>query len=296
VSARAFAIVNPAAGAGRSGRAWPRLVRILTHSGFALEWAATSRPGEATDLARRAVAAGHTLVVAVGGDGTVNEVVNGITRGDGTPLASLGILATGRGRDVCRNFGIPRSPVSAARALANGREITADLGLVRFENTQRFFAIATGVGFDADVARRAQGRRGAGTVPYLIGVLQALGRHRPRSMTVSGDVTWSGAGTMVVVANGPFYGGGMNIAPAADPKDGVLDVIVIGDIGRVELVRWLPALYRGTHVKNRHVATARARALRIDAREMLPVHVDGEPIASTPIDVTICAGALRLRV
>lgn len=292
---RAFAIVNPAAGAGATGRSWPGLATLLSRLGLELDAVTTTRPREATELARRAVAAGHSLVVAVGGDGTVNEVVNGITGADGRPLATLGVIATGRGRDVCRNFGIPRAPDAAARALVGGRETVADLGHVELPDGPRFFVNAIGAGFDADVARRAQGRRGPGTVPYLVGVFQAVAHHRARPVAITGDVTWSGPATAVVVANGAFYGGGMKIAPAAAVADGALDLVLLGDFGRLELVRWLPSVYRGTHVRHPRVVVAPVRALRIAGPMALPVHVDGEPAGTTPISVGIRPRALRLR-
>ncbi|MBI1734623.1 MAG: diacylglycerol kinase family lipid kinase [Candidatus Rokubacteria bacterium] len=292
---RAFAIVNPVAGGGETGRRWPRLAALLAHASFPVESVCTSAPGEATQLARRAVTDGHCLVVAVGGDGTVNEVVNGITGEDGTSLAALGVIPTGRGRDVCRNLAIPRDPDAAARVLSTGVDCAADLGVARLGARARFFVSAVGVGFDADVARRAQTRRGPGTIPYLLGVLGALAHHRPRPVHVSGDVTWAGAATAVVVANGAFYGGGMKIAPDADAADGVLDLVILGALGRAELLWRLPTVYRGTHVRHPKVVTARARAVTVAARDPLPVHVDGEPAGTTPVEVTVRPGALRIR-
>jgi YegS/Rv2252/BmrU family lipid kinase len=295
VGQRAFAVVNPAAGAGATRRLWPRLAASLRASGLDVEVAMTTRPAEGTDLARRAVDAGHSLVIAVGGDGTVNEVVNGITSVEGPPRATLGVIATGRGRDVCRNFGIPRPPAEAARLIATGRDTLADLGEVEFATGPRLFATAIGTGFDADVARRAQGRRGPGTLPYLLGVIQALGSYRPRPIELTGDVRWRGDVTAVVVANGAFYGGGMKIAPPATATDGVLDVVVLGAMRRLELLRWLPRLYPGTHTRHPGIALYPARTIRIDAPVPLPVHVDGEPSGTTPITVRVRPGALRVR-
>jgi YegS/Rv2252/BmrU family lipid kinase len=292
---RAFAVVNPAAGAGDTGRRWPALAERLARSNVILDVALTAGHGDATGLARSAVEAGHSLVVAVGGDGTVNEVINGITSADGRPLATLGVIATGRGRDVCRNLAIPREPDAAVAVLAAGSDHMADLGVVGVGGSSRLFVGAVGIGFDADVARRAHGRRGHGTIPYLLGVLAALARHRPSAVDLAGDFRWAGAATAVIVANGASYGGGMKIAPAADTADGRLDLVILGDLGRAELLWRLPSVYRGTHVRHPKVLTGTVRALTVSACPGLPVHVDGEPIGTTPAAIALKAAALRVR-
>jgi YegS/Rv2252/BmrU family lipid kinase len=295
VAVRALAIVNPAAGAGATARLWPALAAQLREHGLDLDVATTAGPRDGIALARRAVDEGRSLVVAVGGDGTVNEVVNGITGESGGPRATLGVIATGRGRDVCRNFGIPRPPAEAARALVSGIDVPVDAGEVELADGPRLFINAVGAGFDADVARRAQGRRGPGTLPYLVAVVEALASYAPRPVEITGDIRWSGLVTAVVVANGAYFGGGMKVAPAATVTDGVLDTVVLGAMGRLELLRWLPRIYPGTHVRHPRVGMLPARAVRIDAPGPLPVHVDGEPVGSTPVTVRVRARALRVR-
>lgn len=273
---------------------WPELADRLRAAGLDFDVAFTRAPGEAVALARRAGGDGCSLVVAVGGDGTVNEVVNGLAAGPTPP--ALGVLATGRGRDVCRNLGIERDPRRALARLVAGRDSTIDLGQIEWAGGRRWFLTATGAGFDADVARRAQSHAWPGTLPYLIGVVQALRAHAPVSTTVkTDDWSWSGRATAVVVANGAWFGGGMHIAPGADPADGSLDAVVLGDVGRLELLRWLPALYRGTHLRHPNVFLRRCREVVVDAATPLPVHVDGEPIATTPVRVTISPASLRVR-
>lgn len=290
---RVVLIANPHA-SRFSGRQRDRVVAALA-AGHKVEVLQTTHPGQATALASQAVAGGVELVAVLGGDGTVNEVVNGITADDGTPRAALGVIATGRGRDVCRNLSIPRDPDAAAAALSSGTDRVADLGLAHSTHGARLFVGAVGIGFDAEVARRAQRWRGPGTVPYLLGVLGALAHHRPRAVQISGDVAWAGAATAVVLANGAFYGGGMKIAPAADPTDGLLDLVILGDLGRAELLWRLPTVYRGTHVRHPKVVAAAVRGVTISASDALPVHVDGEPAGTTPVAVTVRSGALRVR-
>jgi diacylglycerol kinase (ATP) len=260
------------------------------------EHAETRGPGDGERLAREAAASGAALVVAVGGDGTLNEVVNGV-RSAGVEV-SVGAVLTGRGCDACRNFGVPRDPLAAVAALADGEDARFDLGRAEWmDGRRRWFAISAGAGFDAAVARRAQTWRMRGTLPYLAAVLATVHRHRPVDAVLEMDGVAEPPTpiTAVVAANGRWFGGGMKIAPQADPADGALDVVVLGALGRLELLRWLPTIYPGTHVRHPRVRVRRARRLRVSGGA-LPTHLDGEPAAATPITLAIEPGALRLRV
>lgn len=293
---RAFVVVNPAAGGGRARRRWPALRDALAAAGVEVAWAETSGPGAATALAREAAAA-WPLVVAAGGDGTVNEVVNGLVDDAGRARATLGVLPLGRGGDAARNLGLARTPRAAVARLAAGEDVTIDLGRATPTGAAaRWFVDAAGVGLDAEVAARAAGR-GGGTLPYLLGVARALRAHRAVDTVVrlDGAPAWSGCASAVIAANGPCFGGGMRIAPAADLCDGLLDVVVLGDLGRGELLRWLPRVYRGTHLANPKVTVRRARTLAVAAARPRPLEVDGELWGTTPATLDVGAGALRVR-
>jgi YegS/Rv2252/BmrU family lipid kinase len=295
---RAFVVVNPAAGDGRTARVWRRLGAELTRLGLVFEVAETRRPGDGAELARRAAASGWPLVVAVGGDGTLNEVVNGVTDGQGEPLATTGAILTGRGCDAWRNIGLARDWSLAARRLIDGTDAALDLGAAEWpDGSRRYFVSAAGAGFDAVVARRAVSRSGSGTLPYLRAILESLVAHRacPAALEVDDGAMLAGPLTTAVVANGAYFGGGMKIAPSADAADGLLDLVVVGDLGRAELLRWLPALYRGRHLASSKVTTRRVRRVVVSAAGPLPTHVDGEPAADTPVTFRVCPRALRLR-
>lgn len=236
------------------------------------------------------------LVVAVGGDGTLHEIVNGVTGEDARPRAAVGVVMTGRGRDACRNFGVPRNPLDAARRVVAGREMRWDLGLARWLGGSRYFVNAAGVGFDALVAAHAARLGGSGTVPYLRAVLGSLLAYRPMELTVDSDGAgeWRGQAAGIIVANGAHFGGGMRIAPGADPADGALDLVRLGAFGRLELLAWLPTIYWGGHLGNAKVALARVRHARIAAPASPLVQLDGEVCGATPLEITVCAGALRL--
>ena len=262
----------------------------------------TRAPGHGRALAAAAVATGAELVVAVGGDGTLNEVVNGVTDADGRPLAAVGALLTGRGRDAARTLGLPRDPRRAAERLVHGGETRRDLGLVRRALARdgvdrRFFLTAAGAGFDAVVATRAATMSGRGTIPYLRAVAASLRAHRPwtLALAVDGAPARPVSVTGVVFANGPCFGGGMRVAPGADPADGLLDLVVLGDLGRLELARWLPTLYWGGHLRHPRVTREHARSVVVTGEMPVPLQLDGEPWGHSPFEVTVCAGALRLR-
>src|SRR5581483_5136137 len=285
--ARAFVVLNPAAGGGRARRRWPALRAALAAAGVEVAWAETAGPGAATALAREA-AARWPLVVAAGGDGTVNEVVNGLVDEAGVARATLGVLPLGRGGDAARNLGLARTPAAAVARLAAGDDVAVDLGRVEAAGAApRWFVDAAGVGLDADVAARAAG--GGGTLPYLLGVARAVGRHRPTETVVRVDdgPVWTGAASAVIVANGPCFGGGMRVAPAADPRDGRLDVVVLGALGRAELLWWLPRVYRGGHLANPEVRVHRARRVRVDAAQARPLEIDGELGGTTPVTFAV---------
>jgi diacylglycerol kinase family enzyme len=247
-------------------------------------------------LAAEAARARVPLVVAVGGDGTLNEVVNGLLPLREEYPVTVGALLTGRGRDACRNLGLARDPLRAARRLVDGSPVARDVGLARWPGGQRFFVGWAGAGFDAVVAERAGGR--GGCLVYLGAVLTSLYHYRTVEVRVRLDdvEAWAGPAASAVVCNGGSFGGGMRIAPAARPDDGLLDVVLLGALGRPELVRWLPTLYWGGHLANPKVRTWRAGRVRIDAAPPALVELDGELGARTPLEVSIFPGALRLLV
>jgi diacylglycerol kinase (ATP) len=283
-------IVNPVAGGGRAARAvdWlaaqNAVVRIAT------------RRGQAEELA--AAAAGHDRVVAVGGDGTVQEVVNGLLASASPP--ALGLIPIGTGNDLSRSLGVPRD-LAAAWEVATGTATRA-LDVARATNgdgAERWFASAGGVGFDAQVAAAMAQRRGwqASRGGYLLTTLTELRRFANCHVRVTIDEeSWEGAVLFVAAANGAYYGGGMRIAPDAEVDDGRLDVCVVGDISRRTALRQLPHLYRGTHVRHPAVSMHAGARVRIEGAAETRIHLDGEPFGGLPLTVVLHPGALQVAV
>ena len=289
-------IVNPTAGAGRAARLVPWLRdRLSIRPDVRLH--VTTRRGEAEEIAGAAGAGGSDRVVAVGGDGTVQEVVNGLCGGSGT--TQLGIVPVGSGNDLARSLGLPRDP-GEAWGVAIGRSTRRiDVGLAtNGEGRQRWFASAGGTGFDAQVVAVMSQRRGwaasrAGYLATAIAELRRL-RNRPVNVRLDGGPPIAGPTFMVAFANGAFYGGGMRIAPDAAVDDGLLDVCLVGDMTRLVALGQVPHLYRGTHVGHRLISMFRVARIEVDGDPTVRVHLDGEPFGRLPLSVTVEPGRLAV--
>jgi diacylglycerol kinase (ATP) len=285
-------IVNPTAGGGRAARLIPWLRERLALRPE-VELFVTRRPGDAEERTRSAAARGHDRVVAVGGDGTVQEVVNGLL---GAGAGELGIVPIGTGNDLARSLGLPSEP-GAAWTIAVGRD-TRPIDVARATNgagRRRWFASAAGIGFDAQVAAAMSSRRGwqSNRAGYLLTTLAELRRFTNRHVTIDLDGQRHELDVLfLAIANGEYYGGGMRIAPGARTDDGALDACVVGDVSRLTALRELPRLYRGTHVRNPAVSMHRARAIEVHGDALTLVHLDGEPFGTLPLVVSVMPGAL----
>jgi diacylglycerol kinase (ATP) len=288
-------IVNPTAGSGRAAKLLPWIRERLAHRPDA-ELHVTGRRGEAQELAARAADDGRDRVVAVGGDGTIQEVVNGIFVGEDPP--AIGIVPVGSGNDLARSLGLPTDPAEAW-TIAIGRitrSIDAALA-TNGEGRRRWFASAGGIGFDAQVAAAMSTRRGwqSGRAGYLLTTLTELRRFDNRELRLVLDgVPLDCRALLVAIANGSYYGGGMRIAPDAEPDDGWLDLCVVGDVSRLTAIHQLPNLYRGTHVRHPAVSLHRARLVEIEGDGATHSHLDGEPFGSIPLRVEIHPGLLEV--
>lgn len=302
--AKARVIVNPVAGAGQSAQRWERLEPILRTRGLEFDWDFTERPGDGVRLAARAVEAGAPVVIAVGGDGTVNEVVNGImlaTRGD-SGAVRLGVLPTGRGVDFCRTVGIPLGGDEAAARLLGNRSLRIDVGEMEYlaagSTGRRYFANFAGMGFDVEVTRRSAAfRKRGGTLPYLSAVFLSLLQFKCKrvELVLDGEVSRRRVAT-IVVANGQYFGGGMRVAPYASPVDGQFDLVILGEMTKLELILNLPKVYEGTHITHPKVHTARAQSIEVHSVDPVYVQVDGDPVGETPARIRMLPSALSVVV
>ena len=259
--------------------------------------------GHAIELARIAASDGYRYLVAVGGDGTVNEVANGILHSTNASTTSLGIVSTGTGSDFIRSVGISRDYATACSALTGSRRLSIDVGVVEYQSKgqtlERFFINTAGVGFDAAVVKETERlpKYFGGTIPYVAGVLRTLLTYKNKPVVIRvGDEVESYRVLDVAVANGGYLGGGMHIAPEADLGDGLLDVVIVGDMGKLEFLKEFPTVYKGTHINHPKVTMKKGTDITIESPEPTMVYADGELLGECPASFRVVPGALSLVV
>ena len=303
-----FLIVNPRSAAGRTGRHFDRIARAVRAAIGDFECAFTQARGDGSRLAREAVRSGGKLVVAVGGDGTASEVVDGIAlQTPRDPDALFGFIPRGTGGDLRRTLGLPQDLDAAARVLASRSALVCDLGRVEFVGSGgapevRHFVNVAGFGIDGVVAGEVNRgfRLGGGKLSFMIASAKALlGWSDQRVRWRADGGAWrEQAITALSVCNGRFFGGGMKVAPDASIDDGLFDVVVWSGLGIADFVTKRSMLYDGTHVKLPNTTVLRARTVEAEPLEERPVllDVDGEQPGRLPARFTIIPRALRVRV
>ena len=299
-------IANPRAGRGKVDAVLPQVERVLRDAGLGYRIVRTTHPGHATQAARDALLGGERYLVAVGGDGTVHEVVNGMISG-GQPVAPdavLGVVAAGSGCDFVRSFGLPGDAARAARQLVGDQVRSIDVGTVTCADGDatrtRYFVNIAEAGLGGAVVARAAGLKGFGRflggTRYAAGFWLTLPGFRPAAVQLDADGQAFGWRAFnVVVANCRFYGGGMQISPKSDPGDCLLDVLVMTG-PKSDAFTTLPKVYSGTHLPHRNIAELRAGRILLDADRPLLVEADGEMLGTTPASFGIIPSGVRLKV
>lgn len=303
-----YAIVNPASGSGRAGRVWRALRHHLLELGVEIVEEQTRGPGHAIQLARAALGRGLRELIVVGGDGTLNEVVNGYLDERGEPIvrdAVVTVVPCGTGRDFPRLFGITR-PEQVVSVLRDGQVCRVDVGLIEYRSDgeqvrRRYFVNMADVGLGAATAASVSQSTKAfgGFLAYAIGAARTILRYRsrPLELWVDDRLVFQGRALMVALANGRFHAGGMRIAPMASVTDGQLEVFLLRECPRWQLLGTLfPAVYRGRHVGHPAVDHWQARRVTVLAPEPLPVEMDGEQPGTTNITATVISRAVAIRV
>jgi len=311
-------IVNPSAGRGAIGRALPNIRAAVEAEELEYEVVMTDERGHGKQLATEAVQQGMHFVVAVGGDGTVHEVVNGLMGEDG-PLAEdliLGVVPSGSGSDFIKTFGLPADPAEAARHLG-GKNVwgALDIARIRYKkdgaDTWRWFANIAEAGIGAHVVdSAAKMTRRLGPRAYRLAALKAILTFRPQVATLAmngrkargaridtpfEETKYGGTVTMVVIANCQFFGGGLRVAPRAIPSDGMLDVL-IGEGTKWEALRALRKMPMGQHVPSKQFSEFLADRVVLDGLEPMLIEADGEVLGTTPATFDVVRGAIKLKV
>lgn len=288
---RFFVIFNPAARGEKSKRVQQLLASKNSEE---VRVAHTARAGDATQLAARAVAEGYHVVVAAGGDGTVNEVVNGLAQS----AAALAILPLGTVNVFARELGIPTNLDAAWQVARNGFVRTVDLAVAEAGGTCRYFAQLAGVGFDARAVRTASWelKKRVGPVSYVWAGLKVL-REPPINVDVSVNGNANAArGAAIFVGNGRFYGGPFKLFPQARLDDGLLDVCVFERCGYLDVLRYGQGILRGVHTRLPDVRYFQAKEFVCHAAAAVPFELDGEDAGDAPVKFTVVPRALRVIV
>ena len=295
-------LVNPASSNGATGKRWPELAHRASVLGLNGETFLSERAGHIIELAERAARQGADLVVAVGGDGTLNETVNGLMRAGGS--TELATIPLGTGMDFVRTYGIPTRFDDAVRTALGTTTRTIDVGLVSYrtwagEDAERYLVNVGSVGMSAAVAQRANGMSKAlgGKATFFYALVRVFLDWQNTVVDVELDGEPRSARMHdVIVANGRFHGGAMKLAPDAQPDDGLFDVVLIGDVTKLDFATTAPKIYSGSYLAHPKVDLERARIVAVDAAERLPIELDGEQVGTTPVRFEVVPGALRVRV
>jgi len=294
---RAKVIVNPTSGAKSAQRKWPRISALLEETGLIFDSVLTQRPMQAVELAREAADQGYDLVVAVGGDGTVNEVVNGLISPDGKAKVDLGVICTGTANDFARNLDLPKGLEQNCQLMVSLRRMEVDVGVVECvkegQTRQRFFVNVSGAGFDADLMEEARktvlplGPKG----PYVGAFLKMAPTYDPKDFTLSfRDRQEARRAYTVLVSNGK-YAGSILFDPEADLSDGRFEVITLDP---TTLLRCLAETYLALLEGYPKIDYVRADAVRMDSTQRLSVQADGEVLGELPAQFRMLPRALRV--
>lgn len=291
-------IVNPTSGRGNGGRAVPLIQRMLSSYDLDFDIVCTERPWHAAELARQAATSEYDIVVAAGGDGTANEVINGLMQAkqDGATAnksVAMGVLCVGNGNDFAFGADIPLDPEAGCRALAQGRRRQIDVGWVAggLYPQGRHFGNGVGIGFDAVVGFEAlKMKRLHGFVSYLVAALKTIFLYyqAPRVRIEYDDQVIVQPSLMVSIMNGRRMGGGFMMAPQAQSDDGLLDLCIAHQVSRVRIFALILHFLKGTQATQKPIKTARARHVVVTAVEgVLPAHTDGETLCTDGQQLTI---------
>lgn len=289
--------VNRAAGRRRARSYLPRLKTIFESRGFLVQFMETAEAADLESAARSAIDKNHRVLLALGGDGTFQALVNGVYGSD----VVVGILPTGGGNDFAAALGLPSNPFSAAEIILKSKPRSVDMVRARTaDGRTRLYAGGGGMGLDAEAALLANGpyRRLPGRLRYIASALRALSTHLPLKVRLDFSGTdfppVESASLLAGVLNTPTYGGGVRLAPDARIDDGLLQVVLLEDLSALSVLRLLPRLTGSGELRTSRVKRWDVRSVRISADRSCLFHGDGEILGPTPVDIEVLPSAVRV--
>ncbi len=279
-------IINPQSASGKTGRRWPKLALKVSQRFNAPKFFFTESAGDGERLAREAFQSGAQTVVAVGGDGTMNEVLNGYFDTTGAvinPEASLGVLPMGTGSDLCRSVGVSRDPVEALSLLSEPPS-HIDCGLVEVSEQRRYFGNIGSVGVSGEVAKYFEEHGKTGALSYISGLFKAASNYQKRGFslrfkTLDGEVVEREIpdAFISIFAKGRYFGGGMKIAPKSMLTNGSLQCVLVRGVSGLEIMRYLPSIFAGKHLKHPPFSSLIASEVELSVTHDSWIELDGEP-------------------
>jgi len=292
-------LANPTAGGGLGREALPRLKAFGLEKHWSAEFRTVESAAEFAQIAREEAAAGRERIFALGGDGTLQALLNAVAE---HPDVSIGVLPAGGGNDLAAALGLPLDPVRAAEMiLTRGEAVRLDAARVRTaDGVERLYMGGGGVGLDAEAARFASGvyRRMRGRSRYLLSAIRALGKFRGIYVRVSLEgseqTSLEGMALVLGVLNTPSYGGGLRLAPEANLEDGKLDLVLLENLSVVEILKMLPRMAATGEIRTQRIQRHCVTRARIETERPCAFHADGEIIGMTPMEIEVVPRAMRV--
>jgi diacylglycerol kinase (ATP) len=302
-----FFIVNPVSAGRKTLKEWPVFENHLKEKGYKFDWIYTDYPEHATIITREVIKSGYDLIVSVGGDGTMNEILNGFFE-NGLIINSevkLAVFARGTGCDFIRSFGIKRGFEDFVKILEKNEVQKLDVGKVSFNHASeqvvtKYFLNISDVGLGGETTRRVNKTKKhlKGFLAFLIGAMLTILKYRNKTikLEIDGKVIKNEKINSVIVANAKYFGGGMYISPNSEVNDGLLDIIVIGDLNTFELIRDFHLIYNGKHLTHQKISHYKAKKVKITSEPIALLEFDGEQQGTTPAEFDIIHQAVKVLI
>ena len=300
-----FFIVNPVSAGNKTLKEWPVFEVNLKEKGFKFEWIYTEYPEHATVIAREAIKSGYNLIVSVGGDGTLNEILNGFFENGNiiNEEVKLAVFARGTGCDFIKSFGINKGFEDFVKILEKNEFQKLDVGKVNFlhysgEVVSKYFLNISDVGLGGETTRRVNKTKKhlKGFLAFLIGAMLTILKYRNKTikLEIDGNVIKNEKINSVIVANAKYFGGGMYISPNSEVNDGLLDIIIIGDFNTLELIKNFHLIYNGKHLRHEKISHYKAKKVKITSEPIALLEFDGEQQGTTPAEFEIIKQAVKV--
>ncbi|PLV59095.1 diacylglycerol kinase family protein [Thermotoga sp. KOL6] len=298
-----FLICNPVSNSGNTGKVWPKVKKILEKYGISYEVIFTKKPGHAVEISRDACMKGYDRIVAMGGDGTVNEVVNGVFLSDcDLEKVTFGWIPVGSGKDWARTINVPLDLEKAVEVLKKGKTFVQDLGIAEYEaldgkRKKRAFVNVAGLFFDGFVTYRTNLLKKKSRFSYFLRIFSSILKYKPTDAIIVIDgKKWKKKVFSMNVGICKYNGGGMNQVPHAVPDDGLLAVTVINDIGKLRILANVHRVFNGKLLEHPGVEGYQAQRVTVEFQKEEPIELDGETIWVKKVTFSILPKALKVMV